>query len=66
MNISGVFFLSSDILLLNGCMDKASAIETVELGSIPKGIKPNTIKIAIHSFPARHSALIRVSVKPPR
>ena len=43
----------------------AIAIETVNSGSIPGWIKPNTIKIGIHNFPARRSAIKRDSVKPP-
>ena len=31
-------------------MDGASAIETVDLGSIPDRIKPQTIQISIHCF----------------
>ena len=50
-------FFFGDILLFNACVDKASAIETVELGVIPSQIKPNTTKICIHSFPAGGLAL---------
>ena len=45
-------------------VDRASATETVDSGSIPGRMKPKTIKIGIHSFPARRPA-IRDSVKPP-
>ena len=38
-------------------MDRASAPEAVDSGSIPGRVKPKTIKIGIHSFPARHSAI---------
>ena len=31
-------------------MDKASAIKTVELGSIPSQIKPNTTKLVFGAF----------------
>ena len=31
---------------------RASAMETVDFGLIPIGVKPKTIKIGIHSFPA--------------
>ena len=31
---------------------RASATEAVDLGSIPGRVKPKTIKIGIHSFPA--------------
>ena len=36
---------------LSGRVDRASATETVDLGSIPSRVKPKTIKIGIHSFP---------------
>ena len=38
--------------LISGRVDKASATETVDSGSIPGRVKPKTIKIGIHSFPA--------------
>ena len=37
---------------ISGRVDRASATETVDLGSIPSRVKPKTIKIGIHSFPA--------------
>ena len=37
---------------ISGRVDRASASETVELGSIPGRVKPKTIKIGVHSFPA--------------
>ena len=37
---------------ISGRVDRASATETVDLGSIPGRVKPKTIKIGIHSFPA--------------
>ena len=37
---------------ISGRVDRASAIETVDLGSIPGRVIPKTIKIGIHSFPA--------------
>ena len=43
--ISGVIFLAIIYCLMLACMDKASAIKTVELGSIPSQIKPNTTKL---------------------
>ena len=46
-------------------MDGASATETVNWASIPNRVKPKTIKIGIHSFPAWRSAIKRNSVKPP-
>ena len=36
----------------SGRVDRASASEAVDLGSIPGRVKPKTIKIGIHSFPA--------------
>ena len=35
-----------------GRVDRASATEAVDTGSIPGRVKPKTIKIGIHSFPA--------------
>ena len=37
---------------ISGRVDRASATETVDTGSIPGRVKPKTIKIGIHSFPA--------------
>ena len=37
---------------ISGRMDRASATETDNLGSIPGRVKPKTIKLGIHSFPA--------------
>ena len=34
-------------------MNRTSATETVALGSIPSRVKPNTVKIGLHRFPAR-------------
>ena len=42
---------------ISGRVDTASATETVDLGSIPGRVKPKTIKIGIHSFPAWRSAI---------
>ena len=42
---------------ISGRVDRASATEAVDSGSIPGRVKPKTIKIGIHSFPAWHSAL---------
>ena len=36
----------------NGRVDRASATEAVDSDSIPGRVKPKTIKIGIHSFPA--------------
>ena len=38
-------------------MDRVSATEAADSGSIPRRIKPKTIKIDIHSFPAWRSAI---------
>ena len=37
---------------ISGRVDRASATETIDSGSIPGRVKPKTIKIVIHSFPA--------------
>ena len=37
---------------ISGRVDRASATETVDSGSIPGRVIPQTIKIGIHSFPA--------------
>ena len=37
---------------ISGRVDRASATETIDLGSIHSRVKPKTIKIGIHSFPA--------------
>ena len=37
---------------ISGRVDRASATEAVDSGSIPGRVKPKTIKIGIHSFPA--------------
>ena len=42
---------------ISGRVDKASATEAINVGSIPGWVKPKTIEIAIRSFPAWHSAL---------
>ena len=38
--------------LISVQVDRASATEAVDSGSIPGRVKPKTKKIAIHSFPA--------------
>ena len=48
---------SSNSKPISGRVDRASATETVDLGSIPGRVKPKTIKIVIHSFPAWCSAI---------
>ena len=47
------------ILCISGRMDKESATETVDSGSIPDRVKLKTIKIVIHRFPAGRSAIKR-------
>ena len=42
---------------ISGHVDRASATETVDSGSIPGRVKSKTIKIGIHSFPAGRSAI---------
>ena len=37
---------------IRGRVDRASATEAVDSGLIPGRVKPKTIKISIHSFPA--------------
>ena len=37
---------------ISGRVDRASATETVDSGSIPGRVIPKTIKTGIHSFPA--------------
>ena len=37
---------------ISGRVDRESATEAVASGSIPGRVKPKTIKIGIHSFPA--------------
>ena len=39
-------------LPISGRVDRASATEAVDSGSIPGRVKPKTIRISIHSFPA--------------
>ena len=41
----------------SGRVDRASATETVDLDSIPGRVKPKSVKISIHSFPAWRSAI---------
>ena len=37
---------------ISGRVDRASATEAVDAGSLPGRVKPNAIKIGIQSFPA--------------
>ena len=48
----GVFRIFQGIDPISGRVDRASATEVVDSGSIPGRVKPKTIKIGIHSFPA--------------
>ena len=41
----------------SGRVDRAPATETVDSSSIPDRVKPKTIKICVHSFPAWRSAI---------
>ena len=43
-------------VLIKGQVDRASATEIVDSGSINTRVKPKTIKLGIHSFPAQRSA----------
>ena len=38
--------------MISGRVNRASATEVVDSGSIPGQVKPKTIQIGIHSFPA--------------
>ena len=42
----------TECLPINGRVDRASATEAVDSGSIPDRVKPKTIKSGIYSFPA--------------
>ena len=44
---------------ISGRVDRASAAETINSGSICGRVKAKTIKIGIHSFPAWRSAIIK-------
>ena len=44
--------MSNITVPISGRVDRASATEAVDSGSIPGRVKPKTIKIGIHSFPA--------------
>ena len=49
-----VFYVYADDIIqtISGRVDRASATETVDSGSISSRVKPKTTKIGIHSFPA--------------
>ena len=40
------------VALISGQVDRASVTEAVDSSSIPSRVKPKTIKIGSHSFPA--------------
>ena len=42
---------------ITGRVDRASVAEAVDSDSILGGVKPKTIKLEIHSFPAWRSAM---------
>ena len=42
---------------ISGRVDRASATETVDLGSTPSRVKPKTTKIVIYRFPAWRLAI---------
>ena len=42
---------------ISGQVDRASAAEAADSGSIPSRVKPKTIRIGIHSFRAWCSAI---------
>ena len=42
---------------ISGRLDRASTTDSVDPGSIRGRVKPKTIKIGIHSFPALRSAI---------
>ena len=50
--MGGVCITASVIKPISGQVDRASATDAVDSGSIPGRVKPKTIKIGIHSFPA--------------
>ena len=52
-------FINSNPNANSGRVNKASTAETVNLGSIPGLVKPKAIKIGIHSFSVRRSAIKR-------
>ena len=41
-----------ECLPISGRVDRESATEAVDLGSIPGRVKPKTLKVSIHIFPA--------------
>ena len=45
-------FSQNNLLPISSQVDRASATEAVDSGSIPNQVKPRTIKKGIHSFPA--------------
>ena len=50
--LSQVTLITKATLSISDRVDRASATETVDWGSIPSRVKPKTIKTGIYSFPA--------------
>ena len=49
--------LDESVLPICGLVDRASATEAVDSGSIPGRVKSKTMKFGIHSFPVWRSAV---------
>ena len=45
---------------MNDRMDKVSATEMLDLSLISIQVKPKTLKVGIHRFPASRPALMRI------
>ena len=45
-----MFHFGFQVQPISGRVDRASATEAVDSGSIPSRVKPKTVKIGIHSF----------------
>ena len=53
LNVNCIYDVSNRYIKpISDRVDRASATEAVDLGSIPGRVKPKTIKIGIHSIPA--------------
>ena len=50
LSLSVEFIITINYKPVSGQVNRWSAIETVELGSIPGRVEPKTIKIGIHCF----------------
>ena len=50
--VTSALSISISIVPISSRVDRASATKAVNSGSIPGRVKPKTIKIDIHSFPA--------------